>query len=112
MRGVLVTRKVLLITMDETHRFLYGSELREYYEVQHSPMVRTAPEGAEGVVYDLPMRPEAGEFQRIEKLDVPTVVLSPSKHLPAPKASRVRVLFYPVEAKKVVRVLGEMGLNP
>lgn len=103
-------KKVLLITTEEVHQFLYGGGLREYFSVEVVNSTRGVSGKFDAVVYDLPKYRLSIDFNWLKSLDVPLVVLTPDRRLRIPEAPRRVVLEYPVSLEQIIKTLAGLGV--
>ncbi len=104
-------KKILLISPGRAHQLLYGKGLEKLFKVQVCSAIPEQLTAFDAIVYDMPKAHEKLEW--IANLKIPVVILTSTNCLLFPKLSTpVKVLTYPVVVKKLLEVLGELGINP
>ena len=104
-------KTVLVITTEQSHRFLYETGLRKHFAVAFQPKVEGGLGKVDAVVYDLPDKCTTIDLRWLQETELPVVVLTPEKSFPLPKASKQCALTYPVTMDKILRALAKLGVE-
>ena len=103
-------KTIIFITLEAAHRLLYEPGLKKHFNVQPSIGI-TDPKRVDAVVYDLSQHPKPIDFQWLEELGLPVVVLTPDLKAPVPQAPRRVILPYPVKVQQIIDALQELGVT-
>jgi hypothetical protein len=104
-------KTVLVITTEESHRFLYETGLKKHFSVSFAPKLEGGLGNVDAVVYDIPSRFTSVDFRWLQETELPVVVLTPERSFPLPQASRQCALTYPVTMDKILRALAKLGVE-
>ena len=104
-------KTVLVITTEESHRFLYETGLKKNFNVAFAPKAEGGLGRVDAVVYDLPNPCTTVDLRWLQETDLPVVVLTPERSFPVPKATKQCALTYPVTMDKILRALAKLGVE-
>ena len=104
-------KTVLVITTEDSHRFLYETGLRKHFAVAFAPKVGGGVGKVDAVVYDVPDKCTTIDLRWLEETELPVVVLTPERSFPVPKSSKQCALTYPVTMDKILRALAKLGVE-
>ena len=103
-------KTILLITSEESHRFLYERQLKKHFNVRVAESPKAVSEKVDAVIYDLPKYRSTIDFRLLRKFQAPVVVLTPDEKLKLPDTSKRSVLVYPVRMNQLVEALAKLGV--
>ncbi|MBI4583698.1 MAG: hypothetical protein HY717_06720 [Planctomycetes bacterium] len=105
-------KNILLITKDPKHRVLYETGLKKHFQVQCEAKFKEVREDVEAIILDIPGTHRTVDLEWVNKVQQPVVVLTPEDTLPLPPGEKFRVLTYPVDIRKLLNALSEVGVKP
>lgn len=104
-------KTVLLVTAEEARRKLYEPELKKRFLVEFSPKAKGGSGKVDAVVYDSSSLHSTLDLRWLKNLDIPVVLLTPEERFWIPQGTMLRILFYPVAPKQILRALKELGVE-
>lgn len=106
-----LSKKVLFVTQEPTHRVLYEKGLRTHFLVEFSASTELEAEDVDAVVFDISRLHSLTDLDWLRSMDKPVVVLTPEDELPLPKVLNRCVLTYPVSMDRILDALAALGVQ-
>jgi DNA-binding response OmpR family regulator len=105
-------KTILLITTEPQNRLLYERGLKKHFQVVSESSYKQKSASYDAIILDIPQTHKTSNLEWLKKAQCPVIVLTPEDTLPLPISHLTKVLTYPVEIRRLLKALEELGVKP